>query len=422
MDTFDVAIVGAGIGGSLCARELTRKKKRVILIESQQQYPRSKDSLATQYENIRDFKLPKSVILNKGSRLTYRCYPELEVCGSFTARQAGFKGGVILHCNKFIQDNIEYAAKKGCVFKINEQVASIKMEGGYYLLKLKSEDYSFKAKIIVDASGSACSIGELMGVHKQKYPVGYAAMILTEGDHLKNGGEAFFDLESFDKWFWLYPVSKTKAYVGLYTMEKVSYNDFVREIHKYMAKHGRAYFNTHFDSEYGVTMLNQYCPIKGGNFVIGNTVFLGDSGGMTTPLLLEGFRPICRVVSWLSRNIDSVLAGKKKLGQLNDYFFKTVGRYYPVMRAIIPFLIAFDHQQTRRVMLAYFTKLTPKKLYSFTTLDLELSDWRELIMAVSGALSRYEKIKIALRRPFDVMHMINVLKEYKLIKSVYELL
>jgi len=417
-DEFDVLIVGAGIAGSLCARELCKKKKKVILVEKQQNYPVSKDTLMTLRKYIKKFGLSKKVVLNNPHRLTYRTYPELD-SSSFSDKQVGVRA-IILDCNKFISDNIKSALGNGCVFKINEELNGIKKQDDGYECSLKNEDYSFKARIIIDASGISCSVSKIFGCHNQRGPEAYCNNFLTAGDNIKNTGDAFFDLDTLNRCFWIYPISHNRSYAGLIALKKENFRDFVNDLEKYLKVHSHEYIK-HYNEEYGCNYYNNFSPIKNKKIVVDNILFIGEAGGTTTPLLGEGFRPISECVLWLSKNIDKVLSGETKLEELHDYFFSTVGKDYPIMRAVLPFIAMLNHKQSCEIMNRHLLKLTPKKLYQFSLVSQKDEEWRDLALSIAGTLSIYDKIKFAVMNPVKAINALSVLKKRGIIKSASEL-
>ncbi|MFW6047308.1 MAG: NAD(P)-binding protein [Candidatus Woesearchaeota archaeon] len=420
IQTFDVAIFGAGIAGSLCAARLSKKKLRVILIEKKPSIPSSKDTLVTQSEYVKKFGLKKNVILNKGNTLSYLTYPE-RIKSSFTNKQIGISEPIVLDCNKFIKNDIETATKNKCIFKINDEIHKIKKIDDYSLIYLKTEEISFKAKIVIDATGTSCAVGKKLNVFKQRLPVGYTYTFLTAGDNIKNPKEAFFEVEKFCRWFWIYPISHSKSFAGLYTFKKETYDNFEQEINAYLSKHGHEY-TKYYNEEFGLSFLNDFSPIKNKKIVVDNVLFLGESGGTTTPLLGEGFRPIAEIVIWLENNIEDILKEKKRLSDVQDHFFSTTGRDYSLMRAILPIILKLNHKESKELMQKYILKLDPKQLYKFTIVKQDRQEWIQMLTAVSRSLTIYRKLFLGLTSPINALKLMNELKKRKLISSIFDLL
>ncbi|AAC06483.1 geranylgeranyl reductase family protein [Aquifex aeolicus] len=268
---YDVAIVGAGPGGSTCAYVLAKKGVRVLLIDSRKEvgYPvQCAEFVPVQlsYEFPEFF--PEETIAQKVKDMVHYT-PWGEIVSMYSE-------GFILHREKWDKGIAKLAEKEGA--HLRTKTKFIGFEGKYLILKdlNKREVFKVKADIVVGADGARSLVAKLTGEHTKEFLI--TAQYTLKLKKPLNDLLIFFRDYIPGGYGWIFPKQEL-ANVGVgvdlsYGVNVVEVlNKFVKEVKDFVEP----------EPIYGRT--GGFIPGEGiKNPFRGNVLLVGDAGGFCHPI------------------------------------------------------------------------------------------------------------------------------------------
>lgn len=275
MDSFDVAIIGAGPAGTFAAYSAAKAGLRTVAFEEHEKIGEPVhcgECLSELAAKRLALELPDETISSKmkGIRLVYpnKTHSYIE------------EPGYSLEKEKFEQFLGKLGTEAGAIYKLKHRVSGLKRENGEWNISTTSGDYS--AKIIIDASGVAGVSSKLLQLNPApKTVVG----LQYELSPIENDG--FIDFFLWPRlaphgYLWIIPKSGGRANVGLVTNDPPKTRQLLEK----------------FIDEYGLREKKKVGKISFGGFIpasgaVPNTysdgiLLIGDAAGFTSPMFEGG--------------------------------------------------------------------------------------------------------------------------------------
>ena len=310
---YDVVVVGAGPAGGQCARELAKKNHNVLLLERAKIVGEPNfSSAATMKDMIKDFDLPKNVIQTEwnGLSITSR--------GKNAEFSADRTLGYVLDYKTLKQFLFNEAKKKGADVASGAVVKDI-AKGNNRFTGVVLDGQKIEAKIIIDATGPATTLGIKSGLIKGRGQYAIGIEYLMQNVKLKNDKLLQFYLgDKFapSGYMWIFPTKANQAKVG-------TARYFTRDISASRAKldnfikSDTQTKNAKIRDTHGGPLYFNY---KLRNYVIRNLILIGDAAGQSNPLGGEGIRHAMTSGRFAAEICSDYLnAGKDNLSLLNGY-------------------------------------------------------------------------------------------------------
>ena len=297
---FDAIIVGAGPGGAECARELSRRGRRVLLLERSERIGEPNFSTAgTPSETIRDFDFPSKVIGGSWSKIL------INADNNSHTWDYGKTRGYVFDFKELKKFLVGDAVKHGArVLVGTSAIKSIIRHGSVVGVSYEGIFGNGMAmgKVVVDASGPVGVLASELGLRKS-HPcspaVGIESIIENEQvvkslkDYSNTLSVFLGDNYAPHGYGWIFPFGKNAFKVGIcvfnaedYGIVKKDYSDLMEDFEKFLGKF------TQF-KDFQITELH-----GGSIFVTGGLkkysrdgfIAIGDAAFQINPLGGEGIR------------------------------------------------------------------------------------------------------------------------------------
>ena len=402
-EKFDVIVVGAGPAGGQCARELSKKGRKVLIIEKSSGIGRPDfSSGGTPRETFKDFDLPPELGRGSWSKILIAAYNDSKTWDYKETR------GSVFDFNKLKKFLVGEAIKNGAEVLIgtsaeepvieNDFIAGVKYKGAF-------GEGLVKGKIIVDASGPVGALASQVGLRKA---VPCSASIGIELV-VENAAEEFKDVLAFyfsDYYVpfgygWIFPFGQNSLKVGavIYKAKEHGVNETeygTADMMKVLKK---------FIKRFPQLKNTQPMDLHGGNIYVNGGIkkyskngflAIGDAACQINPLAGEGIRHALHSGRMAAEAIDKALS-------LNDFSESTLKEYDKNWQKYI------GSKWKRSFLIS-------EKLYG----DLTQNQWRDIMQILSG-LSPEEVFEVGFNFNFlKVFKFGKILKIGKLIKEVYK--
>ncbi|CAL2076738.1 NAD(P)/FAD-dependent oxidoreductase [Tenacibaculum sp. 190524A05c] len=314
---YEVIVVGAGPGGGQCARHLAKLGVDVLLVERHESfYDNNFSSAGMSLEGFKEFNLPEEVIGRYWKNFTLQTSNEL----------ATWKGennkGVVLDFAKFRQFLADDCVANGGDVLMGYSFTSkeIKEDGviAHFKDKKGNNPHSIKAKLLVDATGSARKViyDSREDQPKMDLSAGVEYMIKVD-DEVYNTfkDDLFFFLG--DKWCfkgysWIFPMDNNVLKVGTAKM-------LVKEANK--ASKTLKQITERIIADYMKASSYEVIDIHGGSirttkdmsedFFNDRVVAIGDSISAINPLGGEGIRYALRSADDVTPHVFNFIKNNK---------------------------------------------------------------------------------------------------------------
>lgn len=294
---FDVIIVGAGPAGSQCARELSKKGKKVLIIEKSSGIGRPDfSSGGTPKETFKDFDLPLDLGRGSWSKILIAAYNDFKIWNYKKIR------GYVFDFNKLKKFLIGEAIKNGAEVLIGTAAEEPVMENDFIVgVKYKGAfgEGVVRSKIVVDASGPIGVLASKIGLRKAK-PCSASIGIEVIAE---NAPKEFKDILAFyfsDYYVpygygWIFPFGENSSKVGVavykaekYGISKVDFGtaDMIKILKNFIGR---------FPQLKNIQLID----LHGGNIYINGGIkkhskngflAIGDAAMQINPLAGEGIR------------------------------------------------------------------------------------------------------------------------------------
>jgi digeranylgeranylglycerophospholipid reductase len=285
---YDIVVVGAGPAGSSAAYAASKNGISVALLEKEESVAHTvRTSGVTWMDSVREFGIPQECY-NPVKNYAF-CSPNNEVIIKGNEAKAA-----VLDVRRTYRWLAELAQKQGAELFTNTTVIDAQRAGDSILLKTTSakEDVTFRAKIVIDASGFQTVVAKSLG-------------IVTKWKRFGAGAEYEAKVENADPdtWWlmvgqkyspagyaWIFPLGENIVRIGVGVGKPESPADPTERLEDLIERRigpiaslGKI---TPIEFHYGL-IPNDGLTRK---TVYDNLILVGDTAGQANPLVLEGIR------------------------------------------------------------------------------------------------------------------------------------
>jgi len=308
MKNFDVIIVGAGTAGLMLARELSKSKKQVLVLDRKKQLLEFSFNTLASFINLDEFNLSDNVVAQKINKITFHSN---SVKSSLTADL------YTLDKKKVHEELLETIDSKFVTIQLNTNIKSIITDDNHYFTSVidqKKKEYS--ATIFVDASGTNGVLSKKVGLLPKKTQL--ATGVEYNVKYKGNTKEIFLLIgEMYQGGYgWIFPLKNNRAIIGFGTFDEAIVKDLKNRLHQILK----------------IPMIKKLVEkdndkVEGGSipitpvieeFVLNNLVCVGDSVSQVNPIVGEGYKFIFDSAIMASKAIILALESKD-LTKLKDY-------------------------------------------------------------------------------------------------------
>ncbi|OGY97426.1 MAG: hypothetical protein A2128_00120 [Candidatus Liptonbacteria bacterium GWC1_60_9] len=402
-EKFDVIVVGAGPAGGQCARELSKKGRKVLIIEKSSGIGRPDfSSGGTPRETFKDFDLPPELGRGSWSKILIAAYNDSKTWDYKETR------GSVFDFNKLKKFLVGEAIKNGTDILVgtsaeapiieDDFIAGVRYKGAF------GEGVA-RGKVVVDASGPTGVLASQIGLRKEvpcSASIGIELIVENTPEEFKDTLAFYFsDYYVPYGYGWIFPFGQNSLKVGVAVykakergIDEAEYGitDMMKVLKKFIARFPQLKNVQPIDLHGGNIYINAGIKKHSKNGFLA----IGDAAMQINPLAGEGIRPALHSGRMAARVIDKALSS-------SDFSESALKEYDKSWQKYIG-------PKWRRAF------LISEKLY----VNLAQNQWKD-IMQILSDLSPGELFEVGFNFNFlKVLKFAKVLKIGKLIKEVIE--
>lgn len=357
---YDVIVVGAGPAGASCARELAKKKHRVLVIDRTQEIGEPNYSTAgTKPELIKEFALPQSVVLKSWNSLILQG-PSAQTKFSYD-RIIGYTLNFRALRQFLIQEAIENGADVWTDTLAKDLIRQDNKIVGLNCSQL-GKDLTVSSKIIIDATGVEGRFSSQLGLRNNKKTylgIGYEQLMVNL-DLEDQGNCVYVGLGSTytpTGYSWIFPTGKKEAKVGIgwcsqWHKEKLDIKEyFNRYISSQPATKNAEELETHIHS----IVVDSGNAIK--QYSMDGFITIGEAACQANPLMGEGIRHSMRSGRFAAEIISQAIAKndftRRELKNYDQKWRAYIGNKWKTSRLIAKLLYQKDDKFIDRLISSF---------------------------------------------------------------------
>ncbi len=310
MKTFDVVIIGGGTAGLMLARELSKKKRKTLIVDRRNDLLDFSFNTLGSFIDLEEFDFTENVVAQKIDTLTI--YSK-----HFKRKFKDDDGAYIIDKTNLHKEMIDAIDKKyvTTLTGINIQKISKDTNGQFTFITDKNGN-EYSGKIFVDASGTNGVISKKVGLREEK--INLATGVEYNVKYLGKPNESYFMVGNiYDGGYgWIFPLKNKRAIIGFGSFDNKVVKDLKNRLNMILElpKIKKIVVKDNEKIEGGSIPLT---PVLD-KFVINNLVCVGDSVSQVNPIVGEGYKFIFRAAIIASKAIDTSLE-KNDLNCLLEY-------------------------------------------------------------------------------------------------------
>lgn len=327
-EKFDIIIVGSGPAGSQCARELSKKGRKVLIIEKSSSIGRPNfSSGGTPSETFKDFDLPSDLGQVPWSKISAGISKGPKIWNYKKIR------GYVMDFGDLKKFLVGEAIKNGAKVMVGTAVEEPIIEDGFVVgVKYKGPlgRGMARSNVVVDASGPAGVLATKMGLRESapcSASIGIELVVENAPKELDRSALAFYLGDQYvpHGYGWIFPFRNNSLKVGVVIynakengIDETDYGtvDMMRALEKFMDK---------------IPQLKDVQPVDlhGGNVYANGGIkkhskngflVIGDAAMQINPLGCEGIRPALHSGRIAANVIDESISGSNfKESALKEY-------------------------------------------------------------------------------------------------------
>ena len=286
---YDLIVVGAGPAGSSAAYAAAKNGIKVALLEKEENVAQTvRTSGVTWIDYAKEFGIPEDCY---NPIRTYNfCSPNNTVSITDNKPKAA-----VLDVRKTYRFLADMAKKNGAEIFVNTNVTNVITENGSIVgVKASSSnsEMSFRAGMIIDASGFQSAVSKSLGLVKQWERFGVGAEYEAEVENVKSDTWWLMVGQMYSPagYAWIFPLGKNIVRIGVGVGKPESHVDPTQRLDELIEKGAGPIKDlgkiTKKEFHYGL-IPNEGLSRK---TVYDNLILVGDTAGMANPLVLEGIR------------------------------------------------------------------------------------------------------------------------------------
>lgn len=293
---YDVIIVGGGGAGLMLARELSKKKHSVLIIDQKKDLLDFSFYTLASFIDLKKFNLSNNVVANNIDEVIIESK-------NYTAKVKA--SGYTLDKKLLHRELIDNISSDYVDFHLGVQIKEIEKDKNSYTSLLDNKGNSYVSKVFVDATGTSGVLSKKVGLIKKhtqlatgvEYNVKYLGetnrIYLLLGSQYKGG------------YGWIFPLKNGRAIIGFGTIDNSLKKGLKERLNKIIELPNIKKL-VEKDNE----------KVEGGSipitpvleeFVINNLVCVGDSVSQVNPIAGEGYKFIFESAIMASKAISNSL-------------------------------------------------------------------------------------------------------------------
>ncbi|MEM3185728.1 MAG: NAD(P)/FAD-dependent oxidoreductase [Conexivisphaerales archaeon] len=284
---YDIVVVGAGPAGISAAGQAAERGMKVALLEMQEaigQHVRT--SGVTWLETVKNHRIPAELYNEIDNFKFYS--PGNEVSLHDTNKRA-----VVLDVRRTYQFLASRAAEEGVEIYLKTRVNRVeKGDGKSVIASSLAGEESFKAGIVIDASGFTTVVGREVGMAQEYKRFGAGAEYEAIVENIDPSSWIIMVGKIFSPagYAWIFPLGENRARIGVGVGRPESQEDPVDILLKLIERRPSPFDKlgkiTPIEFHYGLI------PNEGlrEDLIFENIMLVGDAAGQANPLVLEGIR------------------------------------------------------------------------------------------------------------------------------------
>lgn len=296
MKNYEVIIVGAGTAGLMLARELGRQKHKVLLLDRKKDLLEFSFNTLGSFIDLAQFQLSEDVIAQQ---------IDIAVIYSKTFKQKIKSKAYILDKKKVHEELIASLNKDFVDIQLGIHIKDILKSGNQFDAVIDKEGNQYKAKVFVDASGTAGILSKKTGL--MPLETGLATGVEYNVKYLGKNNEAHLMIGKKYKggYGWIFPLKNQRAIIGFGTFD----NSMVKGLKNQL--------NSILEIPLIKTLvLKDNDRAEGGSipitpviekFVLHNLLCVGDAVSQVNPIVGEGYKFIFESAIFASKAISESL-------------------------------------------------------------------------------------------------------------------
>lgn len=333
-NTYDIIIVGAGGAGLLLARELGRKKRKVLLLDRKTDLLSLSFKTLGSFMNIREFDLSSDVVATGIDKMTL--YSKNIRCT--VATKAFVLDKAYLH-----QHLIESIDKTYVDIKTGVHIKSYISDTAGNLTEIKdNKGNTYSASYYVDASGLSGVLSKGKGLQDKQPDVAVGVEFNVKYKGSTNEAHLYLGNHYEGGYGWLFPLKNNRAILGFGSFDNLVINDLKQRLNKMLTiPHIAAIVEKDNDEAEGGILPITEVKTK---FVFNNLVCVGDSVSQVNPIVGEGYKFIFRAAVMAANAIEKAISQNNPslLGEYEQQWNKQYHNYYRKSRRMQQLLIKYS--------------------------------------------------------------------------------
>jgi len=337
---YDVIVVGAGPGGSTCAAFLGQKGYNVLLLDKAK-FPRDKtcgDAISGSLKTQERLNLTPAVERNSHAKVNGVIFssPKGDVL------EIPFKGTGYV-CRRYIYDNLIFQKAKSSGIDVIQEftVTDLIQEAGYVKgirgNTYKGDEVEIRSKIVVGADGAHSIVARKTGSidHDAKHTITSVRAYYKNVGGVKPAIELHFVDDILPGYFWIFPVDKNSANVGLGMVVE----DFKKKNWKMTDKMFEIIANNPMFKDRFKDAKLEKGTVKGWTLPVGSKrrnahgngyVLVGDAAALIDPFTGEGIANSMKsgeiASNWIEKAIKTNNFSAEFLKQYEDGVWEVLGK------------------------------------------------------------------------------------------------
>ena len=297
MEKFDVVIVGAGTAGLLLARELSKLKYKILVVERKKTLLEFSFNTLGSFINLKQFGLTENVVAQNINTVSL----------------------VSKNVKRKIKSNLYVLDKKQVHIEllkaIDSRFVSIKTsvnikniecgDNGTFTNIIDQNKEKYKAKLFVDASGTNGVLSKKVGLIPKKTQL--ATGVEYNVKYLGNTSELHLLIGKVYQggYGWIFPLKDQRAIIGFGTFDDKIVKDLKNRLHKILELPSiKKLVRKDNDKVEGGSI--PITPVLD-KFIVNNLICVGDSVSQVNPIVGEGYKFIFEAAIMASKAIDKTL-------------------------------------------------------------------------------------------------------------------
>ncbi|WP_397446177.1 FAD-dependent oxidoreductase [Polaribacter sp. R77954] len=297
MDKFDVVIVGGGTAGLLLARELSKQKHKVLILDRKKNLLEFSFNTLGSFLNLEQFGLSHNVVAQDIDTI---------VLHSKRVKRSIKSDLYILDKKQVHVEILEGIDNNYATIKTGINIKEIQTDvKGNFIAVVDQKNEKYTGKLFVDASGTNGILSKKVGLipKKTQLATGVEYNVRYLGNHSKmylligkvyQGGYG-----------WIFPLKNQRAIIGFGTFDEKIVKDLKNRLHKILEL-----------PQIKKLVLKDNDKVEGGSipitpvlekFICNNLVCVGDCVSQVNPIVGEGYKFIFEAAIMASKAIDSAL-------------------------------------------------------------------------------------------------------------------